>query len=193
MRKIMSHLAVASRLRDRIGQFCHDERGVASAVEFAMILPLLLTFWLGGVEVSQAVSVDRKVTLAARAVADLVAQATSVSTTDINDILNASSSVVAPWAVANLKVIVSQVKIDGQGNATVQWSDAKNTTARPANQSVTVPTALKINNTWLIWGEVQYDYKPAIGYVITGTLPLKDQIYMRPRLSDCVVRTTSCS
>jgi Flp pilus assembly protein TadG len=193
MRKIMSHRAVASGLRDRIGQFCQDERGAASAVEFAMILPLLLTFWLGGVEVSQAVSVDRKVTLAARAVADLAAQATSLSTTDMNDILNASSSVVAPWSTTNLKVIVSQVKIDAQGNATVQWSDAKNTTARPVNQSVTVPTALKINNTWLIWGEAQYDYKPAIGYVITGTLPLKEQIYMRPRLSDCVIRTTSCS
>jgi Flp pilus assembly protein TadG len=193
MRTIMINRAVASGLRDRIGQFCRDERGVASAVEFAMILPLLVTFWLGGVEVSQAVSVDRKVTLAARAVADLVAQATSVNTSEMSDILNASSSVVAPWSTTNLKVIVSQVKIDAQGNAKVDWSDAKNTTARPVNQAVTVPAALKINNTWLIWGEVQYDYKPAIGYVITGTLPLKDQIYMRPRLSDCVTRTSTCS
>jgi hypothetical protein len=84
---------------------------------------------------------------------------------------------------------VSQVKIDAQGNAKIEWSDAKNTTARAVNQVVTVPTALKIPNTWLIWGEVQYDYKPTIGYVITGTLSLKDQIYMRPRLSDSVTRT----
>jgi Flp pilus assembly protein TadG len=189
----MSHRSAASELHERIAEFYRDERGVASAVEFAMILPLLLTFWLGGVEVSQAVAVDRKVTLAARAVADLSAQATSLNTTDMNDVLNAASSVLAPFPTTNLKVIVSQVKIDAQGNATVQWSDAKNTTARPVNQSVTVPAALKINNTWLIWGEAQYDYKPVIGYVITGTLPLKEQIYMRPRLSDCVIRTTSCS
>ena len=121
------------------------------------------------------------------------AQATSVTTSDVNDILNATVSVVAPWPSTNLKVIVSQVKIDAQSNATVQWSEAKNTTARPQNQAVAVPTALKIPNTWLIWGEVQYDYTPVIGYVITGTLPLKDQIYMRPRLSDCVIRTTACS
>jgi hypothetical protein len=38
----------------------------------------------------------------------------------------------------------------------------------------------------LIWGEASYSYKPAIGYVVTGTLNLKDQIYMRPRLSDSV-------
>jgi Flp pilus assembly protein TadG len=175
--------------RERIVRFCRDERGVASAVEFAMVLPLLITFYLGGVEVSQGVAVDRKVTLAARSAADLVSQATSVTTSDVNDILNATVSVVAPWPSTNLKVIVSQIKIDAQGNATIDWSSAKNTTARPQNQAVTVPTALKIANTYLIWGEVQYDYKPVIGYVITGTLPLKDQIYMRPRLSDSVTKT----
>ena len=51
---------------------------------------------------------------------------------------------------------------------------------------MTLPTALKVANTSLIWSEVSYDYKPTIGYVITGTLTLSDQIYMRPRLSDTV-------
>ena len=32
-------------------------------------------------------------------------------------------------------------------------------------------------NTSLVWGEVSYAYKPVIGYVLTGTLNLKDQIY----------------
>jgi hypothetical protein len=44
----------------------------------------------------------------------------------------------------------------------------------------------------LIWSEVQYTYKPVIGYVITNTLTLKDQIYMRPRLSDSVTGPSSC-
>ena len=52
--------------------------------------------------------------------------------------------------------------------------------------TVTLPTALTVANTSLIWAEVQYAYTPAIGYVITGTMTLKDQIYMRPRLSDTV-------
>jgi hypothetical protein len=38
---------------------------------------------------------------------------------------------------------------------------------------------------------VQYTYKPVIGYVISGTLTLKDQIYMRPRLSEDVKRTAT--
>ena len=50
-----------------------DERGV-SAVEFAMLLPLMLTLYLGAVEISQGIGADRKVTLTARTVADLVSQ-----------------------------------------------------------------------------------------------------------------------
>jgi Flp pilus assembly protein TadG len=182
-----------SRLASRVGGFVRDQSGMASAVEFAMILPLMITFYLGGVELSQGIAVDRKVTLAARAVADLTAQATSVNSTDILNILEASSAVVAPWPQDKLKVKVSQVKIDAAGSAKVQWGEAKNTSARGVNEAVTLPAALKIPNTWLIWGEVQYDYTPVIGYVVTGTLQLKDHIYMRPRLSDCVVRTTACN
>jgi Flp pilus assembly protein TadG len=179
-----------SGLNARLAGLARDERGV-SAVEFAMILPLMLSLYLGAVEVSQAVAVDRKVTLSARSVADLVAQATSVNTTDLNNILEAATAVTAPFSPTNLKVTVSQVKIDAQGNAKIDWSVAKNTTARPKDQTVTVPAALKIPNqaTTLIWGEVQYTYTPVIGYVITGTLNLKDQIYMRPRLSDDVKKT----
>ena len=66
-------------------------------------------------------------------------------------------------------------------------------TARRARQgsSVTLPAALNVANTSLIWREVSYDYKPMIGYVITGTMTLTDQIYMRPRVSDKVDRTAS--
>jgi hypothetical protein len=43
----------------------------------------------------------------------------------------------------------------------------------------------------VIWAEVQYSYKPAVGYIISGTLNLKEQIYMRPRVSDSVNRVNS--
>ena len=180
----------ASRLARHFARLARDSRGV-SAVEFAMLLPLMLTLYLGGVEVSQGVSVDRKVTLTARAVADLAAQSTTITNGEMTNILDAATAVASPFPVSQLKVTVSSVTIDGNGNAKIAWSDARNATARAVNQVVTVPAALAIPNSTLIWGEVSYSYTPSIGYVVTGTLNLKDQIYMRPRLSTAVNRVVS--
>jgi Flp pilus assembly protein TadG len=177
--------SIEQRFRRLIG----DERGV-SAVEFAMLLPLMLTLYLGAVEVSQGIGADRKVTLTARTICDLVSQVSSIGNSDMTNALNASSSVMAPFPVGNLKVTVTSVKIDSTGKATVDWSDTLNGTARSKGSVVTLPTALNVANTSLIWSEVQYTYKPVIGYVVSGTLTLKDQIYMRPRLSDSVARGT---
>lgn len=167
----------------------NDQRGVSS-VEFAMLLPLMLTLYLGAVEISQAVAADRKVTLTSRTVVDLAAQVSTISHSDMSNILNASSAVITPYDPTKLKVTVSQVSIDANGNAKVSWSCTQGGTARTVGSSVTLPAALNIANTSLIWGEAAYSYKPAIGYVVTGTLNLSDQIYMRPRLSDSV--SASC-
>ena len=67
--------------------------------------------------------------------------------------------------------------------ATPPSTGATSRAAPHAAGSVTLPAALKVPNTWLIWSEADYSYTPTIGYVITGTLQLKDQMYMRPRLS----------
>ena len=186
--------AVGCDLRARFGRLRRDERGV-SAVEFAMLLPLMVSLYLGAVEVSQGIGADRKVTLTARTVADLVSQVSSVSNSDMTNSLNAASAVISPFSSANLKVVVSSVKIDAQGNATVAWSDTLNGAARSKGSSVAVPAALKVPNSSLIWSEVTYTYTPVIGHVITGPINLSEQIYMRPRASDCVLReaqVTSC-
>jgi Flp pilus assembly protein TadG len=104
--------------------------------------------------------------------------------------LNAAAAVMAPYSTTLLKVVVSSVTIDANGNATVDWSDALNGAARAKGSTVTLPPALAVANSSVIWSEVTYTYKPTIGYVVSGTLNLKDQIYMRPRLSDSVQRTT---
>jgi Flp pilus assembly protein TadG len=175
---------------DRLRRLAGDERGV-SAVEFAMLLPLMLTLYLGTVEISQGIGADRKVTLTAHTVADLVSQVSSINNSDMTNSLNAASAVMAPYPTSKLAVTVSSISIDANGKATIAWSDTLNGTARSVGATVTLPTALVVANTSLIWAEAQYSYKPVIGYVVSGTLTLKDQIYMRPRLSDSVIRVNS--
>jgi Flp pilus assembly protein TadG len=174
-------------LRERLVRFVRDGRGV-SAVEFAMLLPLMLTLYLGSVEISQGVSIDRKVTLTTRTIADLASQVSSINNASMSNMLNASAAVMSPYPTGLLKVTVSCVTIDDQGNAKIAWSDTLNGTKRAVGSTVTLPTALKMPNSSLIWSEVSYNYTPTIGYVVTGSLNLNDQIWMRPRLSDTVQR-----
>ena len=182
----MSRLSLSQHL----ARLANDQRGV-SAVEFAMLLPLMITLYLGTVEVSQGVGIDRKVTLTTRTVADLASQVLTINNADMANLLNASSAVILPYDTTQLKVTVSEVTIDANGVAKIVWSDTLNGTKRTAGTIVTLPAALNVPSTSLIWSEVAYTYKPAIGYVVTGTLNLSDQIYMRPRVSDSVSRLNS--
>ena len=125
-----------------------DQRGV-SAVEFAMLLPLMITLYLGAVEISQAVGIDRKVTLTTRTVADLASQVTTINNADMANLLERVGR--GDRAVPDrqpLKVTVSAVDIDANGTAKVAWSDTLNGTKRAGGQStVTLPAALKFANT----------------------------------------------
>src|SRR6516225_9443327 len=141
--------AARSTVSNHLSRLCRDQDGM-SAVEFAMLLPLLLTLYLGAVEISQAVGVDRKVTLTSRTVADLASQSTSLVSADMQNVLNASAAVIAPFDPSQLKVTVSEVNIDNNGNATIAWSCTLGGSAHAVGSGVTLPPALKIANTSLI-------------------------------------------
>ena len=183
----MKNFAFLAGLSRQVSALRRDQKGV-SAVEFAMLLPLMITLYLGAVEISQGVAIHRKVTLTARTVADLASQVTSINNADMTNMLNAASAVVAPYPAGELKVTVSAVSIDANGIATVAWSDTLNGTKRAVNSSVSLLVVLNVANSQLIWSEVHYNYVPTIGYVVTGALNLFDQIFMRPRLSETVTR-----
>jgi Flp pilus assembly protein TadG len=182
----MTREAIHSVMPAPLRRFAADQRGV-SAVEFAILLPLMLTLYLGGVEVSQAVSADRKTTLVAHTVGDLTAQASNVTTADMTNVLNAASAVAYPFAAANLRVTVSSVCINSTGTvATIAWSRTLNGTARSGTVTSLIPSALMVASTSLVWGEASYAYRPTIGWTITGTLNLGDKFFLRPRLSNSV-------
>jgi Flp pilus assembly protein TadG len=174
----------------RIARFGGDCRGV-SAVEFALLLPMMMTLYLGSVETSQGIAANRKVTLTAHTLADLTSQYTDITNADMSNILAAGTAIIAPYAAANLQEVVSEIAINAQGVATVTWSDTLNGTARSVGQAVSVPSSLAVPNSYLVLSEVQYSYNPTYGYVLTGTMTLHDQIFMRPRQSDSIARTPS--
>jgi Flp pilus assembly protein TadG len=183
----------ARRTLHAIAAFAANKDGV-SAIEFAVVAPLMITLYLGGVEVSQAVAASRKTTLIAHTVADLVArsdnnpQGSIMSDTEIQNVFSASSAVATPYPASNLIVTVSSVNINNSGIATVAWSDSFHGTPRTKNTTVTLDPTLAVPNTSLILGEVSYTYIPTVGKVITGSLVLSDKTYSRPRTVTCVYR-----
>jgi len=174
----------------RGAEFLADRRGL-SAVEFALLLPLMLTLYLGSVEVSNGIAANRKVVITARTVSDLAARMRTITNADMTNILGASSAVIAPYSVGSLQVTVSEVNIDANGKATVAWSDSLSGTPHSVGEILSIPAGLTVPNTSLILGEVRYNYDPTFGYVLTGTFTLKSQMYMTPRLSTTVTRVSS--
>jgi Flp pilus assembly protein TadG len=177
------------RLTRPLFRLASDRRGV-SAVEFALILPLMMTLYLGGNELSHALTIARKVTHVTSSLGDLITQSKTITDADMANILNAATAVMTPYPTGLLlKIKVSGIDIDATGKATVAWSDAQNDTALTVGAVVTnLPAAVKTPSTFIVTAEVHYAYTPAIGYVLTGTFDLKDQFYLRPRLSDCISR-----
>jgi Flp pilus assembly protein TadG len=181
-----------------IGQLSHfmrDRRGV-SAVEFAFVAPLLIALYLGCAEIADGVAADRKVSLVAGALANLPAQVTTISSTEMTNILDASSAIIAPYNASKLTMTVSCLKIDGNAVAKVQWSTTRNGTARAAGSVYSFSSsasALDVKNSWLILSEVTYAYTPTVGYTISGTLTLSDQMFMAPRISPPTYNNITCS
>lgn len=170
-------------LSRKLSAFAGDKSGL-SAVEFGMLLPLMAALYLGCVEFSQSISIQRKVTLTARTVADLVARAQTVSTAtnaDATTALNAAAAILAPYPDSKAKIVVSVVEIDSAGKAKIKWSSAKNGSPRATGASVTLPAAVNTPSSMLVWGEISYNYTSPVGYILTGTKTLGDQIFMSPR------------
>jgi len=201
----MSILQKLRRLR-------HDRRGV-SAVEFAFVAPLLITLYLGCVEVSDGVSADRKVTLTAAALANLTAScsnsnansgacsssttpAYNITTTEMSNILDASSAIIAPYSTSNLSIVVSCISIDASKKATVKWSETRNGTKRTAGSTYTFTSstsALDVASSQIILAEATYAYTPIVGNALTGTITLQDQMFMSPRVAAPAYNGTTCS
>jgi Flp pilus assembly protein TadG len=178
------------RMRQILRRFHGDRRGV-SAVEFALLAPVMITLYVGCAEISDGVGADRKVTMTAAAVANLASQVTTISTSDMTNIMDATSAIIAPYSTSQLSITVSCISIDSQSRATVKWSVTRGGTARSG--SVTIPTALAVANSQLVLGEASYQYRPTVGYTVTGTLNLSDRMYMSPRITAPVYNNVACS
>ncbi len=157
-----------------------------AAVEFALLLPILLALFIAGLALSDGIACNRKVTTTAKSVADLTARYASVTTSDVTTILAASTQILAPYNASLATVRVSEVLVTGSTSSTVVWSRASNGTALTASSVVTIPSGMAATGSYLILGEVSYAYTPLFTYGAAQPMTLYDRVFMSPRMSDSV-------
>ena len=183
------------------------DRGAVSAVEFALVFPLLLVVFFGGSELAIALTVDRKVRAAVGYATDLVSQSTQLSETDLKKLFSISKGSLPPYSITPLDMRVSQIKIDPKGKATIEWSCRTNGyDALAPGTVVTPPTQLTSDarqvwsrieqksaasgndyqgdhNLYVIWGQAKYKFTPITGQAINKTVNLTGEQYILPRYS----------
>lgn len=157
-----------------------DARGV-SAVEFAMVAPILLLFYFASVEISLMLTVDRKITNTASAVGDLVAQDDVVDAGEINDIFNAARAIMEPYDSSGVQMRVSSIVMTLDGDVEVTWSQGRGMPPLSCGGGVSVPDGLLSPGQSVIMSEARLEYASPISEFLVDTFVLEDAFYLRPR------------
>ncbi len=186
-------------------RFLVDQNG-ASAVEFALLAPVLIVLLLGIGDVAPAVMARYQVDHMTESFGDLAAEYSEMQTSDMVNVFSAASDVLAPLSSTTLAVRLTNIYSDGAGHAYVYWSCGEG--ALPpytANSAVTsTPTGSPVGwflwqynssangytlngtNTSYIMAESQYVYTTPTQYIIKSPMTMTNTAYLLPRQSSYV-------
>jgi Flp pilus assembly protein TadG len=187
-----------------------NESGLA-AVEFALILPLLITLFFGVVEVSMMLSARAAVTSVASVTADLVAQKSTVTANDITNVFTAASAILYPNSLNNATIEVYSIVDNNNSTGKVAWSCKKVGIGAATTGPTTPPTGsvggdmIKAGNLdasgnpqyggsgSVIIGKITYSYSSPTSKIVAGTTSMTNIFYARPRRVAKIAAPTTCS
>ena len=127
-------------------RLARNARGVAM-VEFAIALPVMLVMYMGGYLVCDMIGCSRKVTIATRALTDMVSRNLSPSIIYNNpsgasgsSYLSASAVVLSPYSMANATEQISLLRVCDATHAYVVWTQAQTQNATGSTVTPTTST-----------------------------------------------------
>jgi Flp pilus assembly protein TadG len=179
-------------------RFRREECGLA-ALEFALILPVLITMLFGMGELSLAVFCRSDVSQIAGTVADLIAQESIATTADISNVYFAANTILYPYypniSTAKPSIRISSVIFDTTTNSTtvgkVAWSCMQSGNAsfvsgpagaiRATNSTFTFSQPLLSSGGSVVMAEVAYSYASPTTMLITGPIAMTNSFYSKPR------------
>jgi Flp pilus assembly pilin Flp len=163
-----------------MNRFWKSSAGVSS-VEFALIAPLMLTLFLGMIELSDGLTAKRKVTAATSTVADLVSRANTISNSDVTDVYAAASAILAPFDTSEIEVRITSVVVNLDGTTEVGWGDALNTDALDPGDDYILPSGLGLPGGSVIVGEVTYEHMGLVGHFLGRPKVYSEIFFSQPR------------
>jgi Flp pilus assembly protein TadG len=186
-----------SKLATTWQKFRKGEGGIA-AIEFAIVFPVMILMYFGMLDLTQFITVNRRVQAAAAVVADLVtANEKQVSSSQVTDYYNAADMMLAPTPPSNVRVEVFTFKSDGS----LRWSSnngrGPNCGNDPTSANLGTMRGTPPANDVTV-SRVCSSYQPFFGQFMgstllgTSSITLTKAIYQRPRLSPklCLNSTT---
>lgn len=167
-----------ARLRD-------DPRGV-SAVEFALLAPVMIAFYFGLAEFCQGYMAQKRMGHASAVVADLVAQSDAIKSSQMMDMFSVGDLVMKPFSSTPLKQRASSLTRDANDVVKVDWSQGSGMAARTTGTTVVIPDGLIEKGESVIMTEVTYDYDSPVDYLMPAITRFSQTYYLRPRTVDKV-------
>lgn len=167
-----------------------NEDGV-SAVEFALVAPLMVLIFLGCIELSLLMRADRRVTATASSLGDLTSRLASVTDDDMRELYNAATVMMQPYQAGETRMRITSIVDNGNGQKRVAWSDGHKIEPRAVNSLVSVPDGIVPSPGSVILTEVEYDYSSGFGFVLDSTMTMTDAFYLRPRRVSNIERVRS--
>jgi Flp pilus assembly protein TadG len=165
-----------------------DHRGV-SAVEFALIAPLMILMYFGAAELTQAYMAQKRVAHVASVIADLTSQETTLTQDMVDDIFAAGQHILQPFPAAPLTQRLTSIERRTDGTTRVQWSRTSGNGAMGGTGSIPIPADVLETGETIIVAEVVYTYDSPIGRLLPNGVRFDAIYYLRPRLT---TRITCC-
>ena len=165
-----------------------DEDGI-SAVEFALIVPVILTLIMGIYDIGRGFNVNQKVITASQVMGDLITRKVEVTQTDLDDIVIAGEMAIAPYPIAPLGYDIVSISFDSDGNAVEEW---RRTVNMSANANVLDDAEIIATpGDGLVAVTVDYDYDPFFSKLLPQDIGMREISFYRGRKTP-VVRCGDC-
>jgi hypothetical protein len=165
-----------------------DARGVA-AIEMAFIFPVMVVLYLGLIDITNFLQVNRRVTLTASTLADLVTQADStITTADIDGVFESARAIFEPMPVDGISLNLWGFRMQ-DGSPTKVWEYTNGTACGSEPSGGAEMEGLMEDGNDIVVARVCYVQDAIIGSMFgSGTIELDDELMLRPRQSttlDC--------